>query len=115
MISEILKILSDPTRLRILTVLNYKNEAVCVGDVEVALQLSQPNASRHLKKLLQANLVVATKKTQFVYYELNTTLFQAYPFLTQLLDCNLQEMEQSQADIARLKALKPGWCLIPSE
>ena len=106
MILDIMKCLCDKTRLRILSILYYKNEPMCVGFVEVSLQLSQPNASRHLKKLLNDGLVIVSKKTQFVYYELNPQILMEYDFLRCLLKKNMEEMEVCKQDIDRLKNLE---------
>ncbi len=106
MILDIMKSLNDRTRLRILSILYYKNESMCVGDVEASLQLSQPNASRHLKRLLNDGFVIASKKTQFVYYELNPQILKKYDFLPCLLRKNIEEMDECKEDIERLGNLK---------
>lgn len=106
MILDIMKCLYDKTRLRILSILYYKNEPMCVGMVEESLQLSQPNASRHLKRLLNDGFVIVSKKTQFVYYELNPQILKEYDFLNCLLKKNIEEMNECTEDIKRLKDIK---------
>ncbi|MCB2292812.1 metalloregulator ArsR/SmtB family transcription factor [Clostridium algoriphilum] len=106
MILDIMKCLYDKTRLRILSILYYKNEPMCVGSVESSLQLSQPNASRHLKRLLNDGVVIVSKKTQFVYYELNPQILKEYYFLKCLLKKNIEEMEECKEDIKRLEKVK---------
>ncbi|MGV8979554.1 ArsR/SmtB family transcription factor [Clostridium sp.] len=103
MILNIMKCLYDKTRLRILSILYYKNGPMCVGSVEESLQLSQPNASRHLKRLLNDGFVIMSKKTQFVYYELNPQLLKEYDFLNCLLKKNIEEMEECKDDIRRME------------
>lgn len=110
MILDIMKSLYDKTRLRILSILYYQNSPMCVGDVESSLQLSQPNASRHLKRLLEDRLVISHKKTQFVYYELNPEIIKEYDFLLCLLRKNLEEMRECMEDIERLNSLDPNRC-----
>lgn len=105
-----MKSLYDSTRLRILCILFYRNLPMCVGDVEAALQLSQPNASRHLKRLLEDGLVISYKKTQFVYYELNGEMMKEYDFLLCLLRKNIEEMKECSEDIKRLESLDPNRC-----
>ena len=65
-VSEVLKALADPNRLRILNLLHERT--LCVCDLEAILQLNQSNLSRHLSKLRQAGIVKASKKALFTYY-----------------------------------------------
>jgi ArsR family transcriptional regulator len=65
-VSEILKALADPNRLRILNLLHEKT--LCVCDLEAILELNQSNLSRHLSRLKQAGIVNAKKKALFTYY-----------------------------------------------
>ena len=68
-IVNVLKALSDETRLRILNLL-YERE-LCVCDVMVILQISQAKASRHLIYLKNAGLVKDRKHAQWAYYSLS--------------------------------------------
>lgn len=65
-VSEILKALADPNRLRILNLLH--EQTLCVCDLEAILDLNQSNLSRHLSRLKQAGVVTAQKKALFTYY-----------------------------------------------
>ncbi len=65
-VSEVLKALADPNRLRILNLLHEKT--LCVCDLEAILDLNQSNLSRHLSRLKQAGIVDAQKKALFTYY-----------------------------------------------
>lgn len=65
-VSEILKALADPNRLRVLNLL--EGRTLCVCDLEEVLDLNQSNLSRHLAKLKQAGLVTAQKRGLFMYY-----------------------------------------------
>jgi Predicted transcriptional regulators len=65
---DVLKALSDETRLRMLNLL-YDQE-LCVCDVMATLQISQAKASRHLIYLKNAGLVKDRKQAQWVYYSL---------------------------------------------
>jgi len=65
-LSETLKALADPNRLRILNLLG--NQTLCVCDLEDILKLNQSNLSRHLAKLRQTGLVSGQKKGLFMYY-----------------------------------------------
>jgi len=63
---EILKALSDETRLRIINLL-YVGE-LCVCDIMEVLNITQAKASRHLGVLRRAGLVTDRKSAQWVYY-----------------------------------------------
>lgn len=73
---------SDPTRLRILHLLQAGE--MCVGDLVKVLKVPQPTASRHLAYLRRAGLVVARKDGLWIHYELAPI---QNSFHTKLLEC----------------------------
>ena len=75
-IVNILKALSDETRLRILNLL-YERE-LCVCDVMVILQISQAKASRHLIYLKNAGLVKDRKHGCWICNKLSGIRIYAY-------------------------------------
>ena len=62
------KALADETRLRILSLLEVRE--MCVCEVMVALDLTQPTASHHLGLLENAGLVKDRKEGKWVFYSL---------------------------------------------
>lgn len=64
------RLLSDPTRLRILDILAQHSGEVCVCDLEAALPVKQPTVSHHLRLLLQAHLVTVRRKGLWAHYSL---------------------------------------------
>jgi len=60
--------LSDETRMRIMFLLNYSHEVLCVCEIMDSLNISQYNVSRHLKILETAGLVKGKKKGTWVFY-----------------------------------------------
>lgn len=68
----IFKALNDPTRRAILEYLQQRD--MTAGEIADKFQISFPSISHHLDLLKQANLVIAEKEGQFVYYSLNTTV-----------------------------------------
>ena len=88
-IVELFKALSDESRIRILNIL--KNRTLFVCDIENILGLSQVNASRHLSKLKNANIIISEKKSQWVYFNINSDLIKKYSFIQNLLDNNMYE------------------------
>ena len=70
--NTLFKALNDPTRREILTILREKN--LSAGDIADHFNMTKPSISHHLDLLRQAELVIAEKKGQFIYYSLNTTV-----------------------------------------
>lgn len=66
--SQLLRALGDETRVRILALLGHGE--LCTCHIEAALELSQPNASRHLGILRTAGVVEPRREGNWVYYRL---------------------------------------------
>ncbi len=66
--SEILSLLANANRIRILTRLQQGKTCNC--DLITDLQIEQSNLSRHLKLLTQAGVLIRTQKGTKVYYEI---------------------------------------------
>lgn len=98
---EVLKALSDETRIRILNLL-YK-DTLCVCDLEEVLKISQSNASRHITKLKTVRLVIGEKQAQWVYYRVDEQALEKYSFVKELLVEELDKSPQCQKDFGRLK------------
>jgi DNA-binding transcriptional ArsR family regulator len=72
---ETLKAIADPTRRDILLML--KAERLSAGEIAAQLgNLSAPTVSYHLSQLKKASLIVETKYKNFIYYELNASVFE---------------------------------------
>jgi len=65
-LTDLLRVLQDPTRLRLLWVLRHGE--LSVGEVVQVTGLSQPRISRHLKLLCDARVVRRTPDQNEVYY-----------------------------------------------
>lgn len=65
---KVMKALSDPTRIRIVKMLQHKT--LCVCELQAALGHSQPNVSKHLRILQEAGLVASQKDGLWVNYAL---------------------------------------------
>jgi DNA-binding transcriptional ArsR family regulator len=66
--SKVFKALADENRLRILSLL--KTHEMCVCEVMVALDLTQPTASHHLRILENVGLVKDRKEGKWVFYSI---------------------------------------------
>jgi DNA-binding transcriptional ArsR family regulator len=69
-LSSPLKALSDPTRLKILLMLEGKPRTV--GEIVEFFDLSQPTITRHLQALSHAGLARRTQSGRKVLYQINT-------------------------------------------
>jgi len=65
--SRFFKALADETRLRVLKLLEVRE--MCVCEVMVALDLTQPTASHHLGLLENAGFVKGRKEGKWVFYK----------------------------------------------
>lgn len=63
---EFLKMIDDPTRLKILRLLLERE--LCVCQLVEVLKVPQPTVSQHLAKLRMMRLVTERKAAQWVYY-----------------------------------------------
>jgi Predicted transcriptional regulators len=97
-IVEILKALSEETRLRILNLL-YEQE-LCVCDVMETLQITQAKASRHLIYMKNAGLVKDRKQAQWAYYAMKKD--ERLKFIDSLVYDNLRAMDVYQKDLENL-------------
>jgi len=83
-IVNVLKALSDESRIRILNILNKRD--VCVCEMQEILGLTQTNISKHLSKLKDLKLVVSEKQGQYVFCSINKQALRKYPFIRAILD-----------------------------
>ena len=71
---ETFKALSDPVRREILTML--RDGKMSAGEIGAHFDMTGATMSYHLKQLKNAGLVSESKEKNFVYYELNTSVFE---------------------------------------
>ena len=72
--SETLKAISDPVRRNILEML--KEEKKSVGELASEFHLTGATVSYHLTQLKKAGLILETRHKNFIYYELNASVFE---------------------------------------
>jgi ArsR family transcriptional regulator, arsenate/arsenite/antimonite-responsive transcriptional repressor len=96
------KSLSEETRLRIINLLIQKE--CCVCEVEQALSISQPAASRNLRMLYDAGFIKLRKDGLMSIYYIDKKVTDKY--LVDLIEHAIESMRddnQIQKDIERLK------------
>ncbi len=72
--SETLKAISDPIRRNILELL--KEEKKSAGDIAAEFHLTGATVSYHLAQLKKAGLIMERKYKNYIYYELNASVFE---------------------------------------
>ena len=72
--AETFKALSDPARREILLML--RNGRMSAGDIASNFDMTGATVSYHLSVLKKADLVYETKQKNFVFYGLNTSVFE---------------------------------------
>lgn len=111
--SELLRLLSEPTRLRLLLLL--ESQALTVAELTAITQLSQSRISTHLGKLKQADLVEDERMGQATLYSTDTNRFspaarQLWGALVDNLDDQQirEDMELAQATV-RQRNTQRSW------
>ena len=72
--NETLKAMADPVRRDILQML--KKGRMSAGEIAEQFELTSATVSYHLSKLKGADLVAERKEKNFIFYELNTSVFE---------------------------------------
>jgi ubiquinone/menaquinone biosynthesis C-methylase UbiE len=87
---DIIKLLSDSTRSRILAIL--KNEELSVAELQDVLDMGQSRISSHLSLMRQSNLLIDRKEGKKTFYVLNEALSES---LNDLIDSILVAISDS--------------------
>lgn len=74
-LADTFKALSDAQRREILMMLRNK-QRMSAGEIAEKLGIAPAALSYHLKLLKKADLLMEYKEKNFVYYELNTSIFE---------------------------------------
>ena len=72
--AETFKALADPVRRDILVML--KNGKLTAGEIAAKFELTNATVSYHLSQLKKADLLFETKVKNYIYYEVNITVFE---------------------------------------
>lgn len=103
------RLLADPTRLRLLLLLDQ--EELSVAELAGITQLAQPRVSTHLSKLKEAGLVSDRRDGVFVYYRIASAIVDpGLDELWQLLRRNADDplIQQDLARIAEMLHKRSG-------
>ena len=73
-LSDTFKAISDPERREIIEML--RNERKSAGEIAQKFNLTNATVSYHLAQLKKADLVTETREKNFIFYELNVSVFE---------------------------------------
>ncbi|MCB1636904.1 MAG: winged helix-turn-helix transcriptional regulator, partial [Xanthomonadales bacterium] len=111
--SALLRLLADPTRLRLLALL--VGEELTVAELAAATRLAQPRVSTHLAKLKEASLVVDRRAGVSAYYrfpleELDEAVRSTWEHLVRVADDGLLvEDAERLRQVLTLRARNENW------
>lgn len=100
---KVMKAVSDPSRVKILKMLQHKS--MCVCEMTTALELAQPTVSKHLKILEDAGMVACRKSGLWVNYQVADG--KKTPYAANLLG-NLKHWLDDDPEVARLVGIIPS-------
>ncbi len=98
-----LKILADPTRLR-LTVL-LRQEELSVNELREITRLGQSRISTHLGLMQESELLLSRREGKRVFYRLNRDLPESLAGLLRLATEGAQELPEAKADRTNLRRI----------
>lgn len=100
--TQVMKALSDPTRVKMVKLLQRKT--LCVCELRAILGVAQPTVSKHLKVLEEAGVVISAKQGLWVNYSLSDG--RESPYVSSILG-NLRHWLEADAEIRATLAQLP--------
>jgi ArsR family transcriptional regulator, arsenate/arsenite/antimonite-responsive transcriptional repressor len=108
-LSQLCKALGDDTRVRIIALLTHGE--LCSCHIEAALDLSQPNASRHMAVLRSAGLVLPRREGTWIYYRIAPQTDDTRSKLLAALVKQFGGEERLKKDVSKLLKSKGPNCV----
>ncbi len=111
--TQLCRVLADPTRLRLLMLLEFQE--LTVAEMTQVTQLAQSRVSTHLGKLREAGLVVDRRNGSSVHYSIDThSIPEAAQFLWSALRKNVEDTQverdrERAREIVRARQLRQTW------
>jgi len=102
--NNIFKAIGDKNRLKILCLLSLHE--LCVCEIEVLLELSQSNVSRHLAKLRSENIISGDKDAQWTHYKISEDFKIENEFLYKYLINEFYSLKEYKEIIKRCEIYK---------
>ena len=106
-VTELFKVLSDETRLRIINLIYLQD--LCVCELVEILQESQPKISKHIAKLRQIGLVTTKRNEQYIYYRFNRENKSYVKIIANMIE-EIRSIDTYKKDMERLQAIEAFVC-----
>ncbi|HWF44311.1 MAG TPA: metalloregulator ArsR/SmtB family transcription factor [Candidatus Kapabacteria bacterium] len=106
--AELISALSDPIRLRLLSLILH-NPDICVCDLEAVTELPQTKISKHLAVLRRADLVAPERQGTWMHYAMKKPENAIQRGLLEVVRNAHKSVPELREDLVRLK--KSGCCL----
>ena len=110
--SELFAAMSDPTRLRLLSLIQHNGE-ICVCDLIEITELPQPKVSRHLATLRHAGLVTDRREGQWMHYSMASPETDLHRTLVGALKKAHESVPELRQDLAKLASA--SCCNLPDK
>lgn len=101
---KLFKALGDENRLRIINLL--VSEELCVCEIEVILEMTQSNVSRHLSKLKNVGIIESYKEAQWVHYKISGDFEDKNKLLFNYMKLEFENHRLYSNDLNRFKKYK---------
>lgn len=102
--ADLFAILSDPTRLRALMLMQAEGE-LCVCELTFALDESQPKISRHLAVMREAGIVEPRREGTWMHYRLHPDLPDWAREIVERTLQGVQGLEPYSGDLEKLNEM----------
>lgn len=100
---KFLRILSDPTRLRLISLL--EREELAVGELREITQMGQSRVSTHLGMMHENGILTSRREGRQMFYRLNRRLPKKVDGLIRIALCGTKEIPESKPDQINLKRI----------
>ena len=114
--ADVFKVLSDPTRLRIMRLLVVNKTEICVCEFVDSMEEQQYNVSKHIKLLESSGLIERRKESRWIYYsttkEKDPIAAALFKIIASLPDSEKQFITDQKRFDSRMKLREAGRCQI---
>ena len=93
-LAETFKALSDPVRREILMMLRDGKKTA--GEIAAHFQMTGATVSYHLSQLKKAELILEERQKNFIYYRLNTSVFEEMMLWIAQFSDRKEEVEENE-------------------
>ncbi len=77
--------LADPTRIQILSLLASEKRAMAVGEIVMAMEVSQSTVSEHLRRLAETCFVLVEHRGTSSLFRINESCIECFPSAAELV------------------------------